>query len=193
MIEKGDFSDTPELQEAKLYYQAALRIHADAGGNATASDKIDNSVDLSGCNITSKKFYDKREEAAMNVTEVDVGALESCGKMPTNGILYVYRDGTDAAVRLVNGAQLPSQGLTFVSENPVYIQGDYNTVNKVPAAVLGDAITVLSNNWEPKNYDTKGDIATSSRQAAETTVDAALAMGPHAETEPGAGTLFTVL
>ncbi len=60
-------------------------------------------------------------------------------------------------------------------------------MNKVPAAVLADAITVLSNNWEPNNYDSKGNLATSSRQAAETTVNAALAMGPHAEAAPGAG------
>ncbi len=187
LIERGDFGDSQALIEAKLYYRADLRIHADVAGNTTATDKIDNAVDLSGCNITSKTFYDKREEATMNVTQVDIDALENCGRMPANGILYVYRDATNAVVRLVNGSALPSQGLTVVSENPVYIQGDYNTVNKVPAAVLGDAITVLSNNWAANNYDSKGDIATSSRQAAETTVNAALAMGPHAETAPGAG------
>jgi hypothetical protein len=114
----------------------------------------------------------------MTVTQVDVGKLKACGQAPANGILYVSKSGAGGGVRLANGTELPSQGLTVVSENPVYIQGDYNTVNKVPAAVLGDAVTVLSNNWESMNYDTKGDIATSSRQAAETTVNAAFAMGP---------------
>ncbi|MEE9139028.1 MAG: hypothetical protein V3V07_10835, partial [candidate division NC10 bacterium] len=81
----------------------------------------------------------------------------------------------------------PSQGLTVVSENPVYIQGDYNTVNKVPAAVLGDAITVLSNNWEPNNSDSKGDQVASNRPATETTVNAAFALGPNAESVVGQG------
>jgi len=53
-------------------------------------------------------------------------------------------------------------GFTVTSEDPVYVQGDYNasvaegfaddTVNNhchVPAAVIGDAVTLLSNNWTP--------------------------------------------
>src|SRR5262249_60515768 len=86
-----------------------------------------------------------------------------------------------AAVRLVNGSQLPSQGLTVVSEHPVHIQGDYNTVAKAPAAVLADAVTVLSNNWAPNGRDAQGDLATSTRPATPTTVNAALALGPSVE------------
>jgi Tfp pilus assembly protein PilX len=51
-------------------------------------------------------------------------------------------------------------GFTAASENPIYVQGDYNasTTNAfndafplchVPAAVMGDAVTLLSNNWTP--------------------------------------------
>ena len=36
-------------------------------------------------------------------------------------------------------------GLTFVSDQAVYVQGDYNTVNKQPASVLADSLNVLSN------------------------------------------------
>ncbi|MFQ5962418.1 MAG: PilX N-terminal domain-containing pilus assembly protein, partial [Candidatus Methylomirabilales bacterium] len=187
MIEQGSAGDTAELQEAKMYYKADLRIE-----NGAATDNSGNPVNLTalGCDpqtVSTKTFYDKREQANTTVTQVDVGKLKACGQAPANGIMYVSKSGANGGVRLVNGTELPSQGLTVVSENPVYIQGDYNTVNKVPAAVLGDAITVLSNNWEPNNYDSKGDLATSSRQAAETTVNAALAMGPHAEAAPGAG------
>ncbi|MEE8242002.1 MAG: PilX N-terminal domain-containing pilus assembly protein [candidate division NC10 bacterium] len=187
LIEKGAAGDSAELQEAKMYYEAGLRIE-----DGVATDNGGNPVDLTalGCDpstISTKTFHDKREQADMTVTQVDVGKLKACGQAPVHGILYVSKSGAGGGVRLVNGTELPSQGLTVVSENPVYIQGDYNTVNKVPAAVLGDAITVLSNNWESFNYDTKGDIATSSRQAAETTVNAAFAMGPHAEAAPGAG------
>lgn len=65
------------------------------------------------------------------------------------------------ALKLVNGArgQLPAnglQGLTVASENPVYVQGNYNADSggfgatgdgHVSAAVIADAVTLLSNNW----------------------------------------------
>ena len=66
------------------------------------------------------------------------------------------------ALKLVNGgiargvSTLPTEGLTVVSENPVYVQGNYNAGNDpvadpteahVPAAIIADAVTILSNNW----------------------------------------------
>jgi hypothetical protein len=47
-------------------------------------------------------------------------------------------------------------GLTIVAENPVYIQGNYNapgTFNgaHVACAVISDAVTLLSNNWNDLN------------------------------------------
>ncbi|MCI0484789.1 MAG: PilX N-terminal domain-containing pilus assembly protein [candidate division NC10 bacterium] len=183
MIEKGSVSDSPALKDAKIYYQADLRIE-DGQGHA----KDGSTVNLNKCKkggggdaVETKTFWDGREKKMMTVTEVDVGVLDACGVMPANGILYVSRGDADGAVRLVNGSKLPSQGLTVVSGNPVYIQGDYNTVNKVPASVLGDAITVLSNNWEKNGYDKKGKDVTSSRKAAATTVNAAFATGPSHE------------
>jgi hypothetical protein len=182
MIEKGSVADSPDLKEAKLYYQADLIIE-----NTQGKDKNGNPVNLAPCGaVKTKTFYDARDKQTMTVTEVDVGKLTACGLAPPNGILYVSKDGANGGVRLMNGKKLPSQGLTVVSENPVYIQGDYNTVDKVPAAVLGDAITVLSNNWGPNEYDDEGDEVPSERPAAATTVNAALAMGPHAEAAPGA-------
>ncbi|NJN72783.1 MAG: hypothetical protein HC799_08230 [Limnothrix sp. RL_2_0] len=40
---------------------------------------------------------------------------------------------------------LNNTGLTFVSDQAVYTQGDYNTVNKQPASILADSLNVLSN------------------------------------------------
>jgi hypothetical protein len=68
------------------------------------------------------------------------------------------------ALKLVNGgivpvagvptSNLPTAGLTVVSENPVYVQGNYNATaasttgaGNVPAAIIADAVTTLSNNW----------------------------------------------
>ncbi len=58
------------------------------------------------------------------------------------------------ALKIVNGGlnSLPN-GLTIVGENPVYVQGNYNsdgnfvTAGSVPASVIADAVTLLSNAW----------------------------------------------
>jgi hypothetical protein len=59
------------------------------------------------------------------------------------------------ALKLVNGGSgnLPV-GLTVASENPVYVQGNYNALAAaaaaevhVPASVIADAVTLLSNSW----------------------------------------------
>jgi hypothetical protein len=71
------------------------------------------------------------------------------------------------AVRLVNGQQLPSSyGLTIATPMPLYVLGNYNiqtnsggsqsvlTTNTAwtwPAALMGDAITILSGNWNDAN------------------------------------------
>jgi hypothetical protein len=70
------------------------------------------------------------------------------------------------ALKLVNGSTIAMGtcnsvpcGLTIVSENPVYIQGDYNnpglntafTGASVGASVIADAVTLLSNKWNDVN------------------------------------------
>lgn len=64
------------------------------------------------------------------------------------------------ALKLINGGinggvnNLPESGLTIATENPVYVQGNYNAIatsvveepNR-PAAIITDAITLLSNAW----------------------------------------------
>jgi Tfp pilus assembly protein PilX len=74
------------------------------------------------------------------------------------------------AVKLVNGKDLIDNlntcpgnvtcGLTIAAENPVYIQGDYNCptcagntfdARSVGASVIGDAVNVLSNNFNDVN------------------------------------------
>ncbi len=53
----------------------------------------------------------------------------------------------------------PPCGLTVVSENPVYIQGDYNNAGNsttftgadVPSSVAADAVTLLSDSWNDVN------------------------------------------
>lgn len=83
----------------------------------------------------STYLYDAREQAKMNVVNVDVGKLVTAVSANTSGIfsdvVYIY-DSTSStstnAVRLYNGSSIAlDDGLTIGSLNPVYIQGDYNT------------------------------------------------------------------
>ncbi|HEY1716926.1 MAG TPA: hypothetical protein VGH42_01375 [Verrucomicrobiae bacterium] len=112
--------------------------------------------------------------------------------------IYVYNNAPFntsqlPAVQLVHGAQLPSttvgtivtSGLTVATEQPLYVQGDYNvqtltsaakasagttnTANTYPAALMGDAITVLSDNWNNSNGENQG--------AGATTINAACLEG----------------
>ncbi len=194
LIEMPHTGDSAQLSAAKLYSQAGLRII-----DGVATDKNGAPVTLPTGTLSTKSFWDRREGKTMTVTEMNIGTLG--GTAPTNGLLYVGST-TGNAVRLVNGAKLPNQGLTVVSQNPVYVQGDYNTkdtngntrtdntpvANQIPASILADAITVLSNNWGPNSSDTKGaDTTTSHRPATDTTVNAAFATGPSVESTSGAG------
>ena len=177
LIEVPGPSDSADLSAAKMYSQSGLRIV-----DGVATDMSGSPVSLAPGVVTTKSFYDAREDRMMSVVEIDVGLLRTSGGAPANGVMYVATTNTPgAAVRLVNGAQLPSQGLTVVTQNPAYVQGDYNTVNKVSASVLADAVTVLSNQWASNNSDTKGALSTSARPASPTTVNAALALGPSGE------------
>ena len=84
------------------------------------------------------------------------------------------------ALKLINGGinggvnNLPDTGLTVATENGIYVQGNYNaTAASVvatpdrPAAIIGDAITILSNNWtDVKSLNNPNDMA--ARDATDT-------------------------
>ncbi|NCJ05283.1 hypothetical protein GS597_01875 [Synechococcales cyanobacterium C] len=108
-------------------------------------------------------------------------------------------------VRLYNGERLAAttsgapaiQGLTIVSDQAVYVRGDYNAVNKIPAAILADSLNVLSNAWNLddaysrgynanhlptlltfiENTHKDGDYTPPGRPATNTTIQAAFLAG----------------
>ena len=123
--------------------------------------------------------------------------------------LYIYNNvqpangspGTLPAVRMIHGQQLPStgdpngsnrttSGLTVVTPQPIYVEGNYNvqttnsaagasagttnTAYTYPASLMGDAITILSGNWNDGN-NTSTNLAT--RVPSTTTVNAATLEG----------------
>jgi hypothetical protein len=76
------------------------------------------------------------------------------------------------ALKLINGGivggvnNLPNPGLTVTSENGAYVQGNYNATDTSvtgaegrPAAILADAITILSNSWsDVKSLNSPNDV-----------------------------------
>ncbi len=58
-------------------------------------------------------------------------------------------DGFFPMVRLAEGSDLQvGNGFSFATDHPLYVQGDYNRDNWLPAAVISDAVTFLSNSWD---------------------------------------------
>ena len=194
VIERPDPGDVPELAELKYYNRADLRIidgdAADISGIPVSLDYPDPDNPGNTLNpVSQKEFNNFREGKTISVTEIDVAKLVESGNFPDNGILYVSDERNalvggliQDAVRLVNGEELPSQGLTVVTDRPLYIQGDFNTVNKKPASVMCDAINILSNSWNDIK-STKSSL--SERVATSTEVNVAVIAG-NTETTPGA-------
>jgi hypothetical protein len=103
--------------------------------------------------------------------------------------IYVYNGVTMTsmvlpAVRIINGSRLPSiYGFTVVTPFPMYVLGNYNvqnssgssigvnsTTHTYPAALMADAITILSTNWQDS-------VTTENPTPKATTVNAAMLEG----------------
>ena len=159
---------------------------------------------LNGCGVTSRSttFYDHREGARIEMLDVDVRGLIDCVHAndllgvgrglddDTDGgiVLYLTVDGPDSAgqntygVRVRNGTELAAtdinapviQGLTIVTDQAMYVRGDYNAVlDKKPAAFLADSMNVLSTNWDDDNSGQP----VGGRIAGRTTINAAFLAG----------------
>lgn len=149
---------------------------------------------VAGVVTTNVTFFNARENKTVLCTEIDIVQLIAKFDYLTSLLgrpvktLYVadlrtQSSGTQSGVRIVGGETLPSGGLTIVTPNPLYIWGHYNvptaylgttnTSASVPAALIGDAITLLSANW----LDANSTKTLSARVARSTTVNAALLGG----------------
>ncbi len=209
------FVDPPEIAQRRLYNKAGIII--DIVGSAVIV-RTSNGTSLSGGRVkdlqdamTGKTtIWDQREGKNVTVANVDMSqvttALGKGGVKNFNGVLYIEDltpgvvDPQPKTVRLQNGGTLPDGGLTVVSQNPVYIQGDYNTgtgsdpsvvpanatgnpnntdsavapgYTEQPAAVIADSVMLLSNSWN----DANASLAVSSRPASNTTYNTAIMSG----------------
>jgi len=213
-LQTADNGLLPGADATKIIYDLTNATEIFLKTNANGGGKIA----LPFLSLTNT-FVDQRQGPnGQFVTQINVNQLNSWlttnpvvlgkfsgGNFPT--ILYVadrrnLNTTTQSVVRLINGAKLPFNnglGFTVVTQNPLYVKGNYNvTINSntyamglgsttngssVPAALIADAITILSPNWQdntsPANY--------SSRNAANMTINAALLCG----NVPSTGTTAT--
>lgn len=134
-------------------------------------------------------LYNNREGQYIKATNIDLKKLSGVGykkpngknydnNLPSNGLLYATRDDAgssyEAGIRLINGNEIyRANGLTIVSNDPVYLQGDYNTVNEKPTSVVCDSVNLLSNSWS----DSRSAQNLDSRVPTTTTVNSAFISG----------------
>jgi len=202
-----------ELARARFFNTADLRVVLQDTGVEIRGGSLTTAAGVSlpwtavtNFISTNATFTDQREAKTVRAVQIDVGKLATWASATTNPIraalgrpissLYVADlrsapSGVLPAVRLVNGATLPANGLTVATPNPLYVQGHYNapdgyrgTTNTVftkPAALIADAITILSGNWN----DANSSKSISYRPASDTTVNAAFMAGI-VPTQPGA-------
>lgn len=167
LIERA--SGNPDSYENK----ATMRIIDGSVETKVGNSWVNIDASLPAGTISSKTFYDGRELTNVNATEIDISLLKTSSYYPSNGVVYFSdsRAGFNSA-RLVNGSDI-GQPLAFFSENPIYVQGDFNNVSKKPVALAGDAITFLSNSWS----DSTSTLTKADRKASETTVNASVMTG----------------
>ncbi len=180
LIKRGDTidpvasSESQALKTARFYWQADLRILNGIPYNMNGTQ-----VTLPLGAVSTASFFDYRENKPVTVTQINCNILGDTEL--EHGILYVSdiqdTPGVLKALRIINCATLgPAVGLTIVSDNPIYIKGDFNTNSKKGAAILGDTVTFLSNNWNDSNA-VNASSPFANRVATPTTVNAAIVTG----------------
>lgn len=149
---------------------------------------------------TTNTFFDQRENKTILAADLDVNRYwlwiatnsEVQSKVSNPTILYLADQRTNSAtqlpaVRLRNGKVLSANGglgFTVATRNPLYVLGHYNcpndahlgttnTSSAVPAALMSDALTFLSANWN----DALGAGSYAARDAVDMTVNAAILTG----------------
>lgn len=216
LIEPPTAGFTDPLAGKRYYDQAGVKILIDSSNNVVIKDQSDNILTASSTGsgaaiystfasaiTTNQNIQDNREGASVRLATLDMGAVSAKIRdgtlAPFNNIIYISDTSASQTgaspkrgIRLKNGAIMPDTGITVASQNPVYIQGDYNTggsnppsnsgdysqpqvsgYTRAPCAVIADAVNLLSNAWNDSNASS----SLSSRNASNTTVNTAIVSG----------------
>ena len=173
-------NDVTEIAKRRLYNKAGVIVSVNgstitnSGSNPNYNTVISvttqngttltsTQVDNIKKSLTKTSIWDERENKMVDVVNVDVSKVtpELNGASGFNGVLYVQDvtptvtgDTEPKTVRLQKGGTLPTNGLTVASQNPVYIQGDYNTGTTYQSDGTPNSTNVPANSTgNPSNTD----------------------------------------
>jgi hypothetical protein len=207
IIEPPPPGEDPNSATGRLrYYNESQMLLFVTSSNITATSPYMSSnippIQLAQFVKTNASFVDNRESKTVRPIDINIGNLNTWANnntnplrvalaarsVPNNGMMssiYIVDDRnlpatSLGAVRVLNGKQLPLNGLTVSTGRPLYVQGDYNqpgslapgntnTILTAPASLAADAITILSDNW--------ADNSPNDASALNTTVNAAILTG----------------
>lgn len=153
---------------------------------------------------------DPANNTPVTVTNLDIKKLESVIGASSNGVVYMTKDNAIPDMdddefspdpnRVVSGFKMVNSSTinnptTFVSDLPVYVEGDFNLHTSddpgsdtwQPCAIISDAITLLSNNWDDSKSNWKDPAVDSSPSlptASDTEYNFVFITG-NTPTEPG--------
>ena len=196
---------TSPIGRMRYYNRCDLVLVVSNAGCSATSGRFDNfntrvpTNELATFVSTNNTFWDAREDKTVHPIDINIGNLTAWSL--TNSSLRLSLVGSNfasiyvldlrtlpgtslGAVRVVNGLQLPANGLTVATARPLYVLKDYNQLNAAnlstsntattrPASLAADAITILSDNW----VDGTSTSPLTSRIASSTTVNAAFLTG----------------
>lgn len=163
-------------QNGFIVYFSDWRNNRDAANNETGKYGLEDFVNPASAAGTPNGVLDAGEDVNANsqldtygqfpIVPVGATAPLDAAARPTTLVTadeaqvnraILYR----RALKLVNGGlnNVPMPGLTVTSENPVYVQGDFNASAgaggfvepNAATAIIADGVTLLSNSWN--NWD----------------------------------------
>jgi len=187
----GVVGDLARNNQGYIFYFSDRRGNRDNTGSETAEFGFEDFVDA-----VPDGGLDTGEDVNQSGSLETYGANIPVSPYTNTNALYTVRFDIDEAresrvhyfrraLRLINGGgdTLPDPGFTVASENPVYVQGDYNASGGFAgthsaAAVIADAVMFLSNAWDDDtSFAYHHSLSASGRQASTTYYRMALAAG----------------
>jgi hypothetical protein len=178
MVQEQNGGDTPEVRLVKMAWKADYHIVVDLNNLATACASgmtvqarpgARQVPDLASCNAIfhgqPNAFWEGREDRGVDALTIDMSALNAWVRADSthrhSEIMYItfanYNSATSGndypAVRLINASEL-AEPFTVATDYPMYVQGNYNSAAGLwkPAALMGDAVTFLSNEWTDASH-----------------------------------------
>ena len=118
-------------------------------GGVPNCNGVYNTLASGGITCADNTFYTTAFGPLSDLVTAAETTFDGIGRAMVNRPIIFRR-----AIKLVHGGSIATwvTGLTVVTENPVYVQGDWNAVagftgTHAATAVIADAVTVLSSNW----------------------------------------------